>query len=64
MKDKTVFEQVIEMNQNCDICGSIMLPMYGGGWDNDRIVCTNRECCAEIEFPTSTEYIEKGGSME
>jgi ribosomal protein S27E len=43
----------------CDICGSIMLPLYGGGWDNDRMACTNRECGAEIVFPTSTLFEEE-----
>lgn len=38
----------------CDICGEIMLPMWGGGWENDRMCCTDRECGAEIVFPTST----------
>ena len=38
----------------CDICGGIMLPMYGGGWDNDRLFCGNLECGAKIVFPTST----------
>lgn len=38
----------------CDICGGLMLPMPGGGWDNDRMICTDRDCGAEIVFPTST----------
>jgi len=38
----------------CDICGGRMLPMYGGGWDNDRFVCTNSDCGAEIVFATSS----------
>ena len=56
----TQFERAIQKPVMCDICGEIMLPMYGGGFDNDRIVCANRECGAEIEYPTSTEVnVEK-----
>ena len=51
----TQFEKAIKGKVKCDICGGLMLPMYGGGWDNDRIVCTDRDCQAEIEYPTSTE---------
>ena len=44
----------------CDICGGVMLPMYGGGWDNDRIVCGDvMDCGAEIVFPTSTPVMEE-----
>lgn len=42
----------------CDICGEVMHPMYGGGWDKDRIVCAGRDCGAEIVYPTSTEIDE------
>ena len=50
------FEKAIQQESiPCDICESVMLPMHGGGWDNDRIVCSNRDCGAEIEYPTSTE---------
>lgn len=43
----------------CDICGAPMTPIYGGGWENDKMVCTNlRSCVAEIVFPTSTEVEE------
>lgn len=48
------FEAAIQHEIHCDICGEIMHPMYGGGWDNDRIICANPECGAEIVFPTST----------
>ena len=50
----TQFEKAIQEPVMCDICGEVMHPMYGGGFDNDRIVCANRECGAEIEYPTST----------
>lgn len=49
------FERMASQKIKCDICGSPMLPMYGWGWDNDRMVCTDSECMAEIVFPTSTE---------
>jgi hypothetical protein len=51
----TQFQKAIQSPVKCDICGEIMHPMYGGGWDNDRIVCAARGCGAEIEYPTSTE---------
>jgi len=54
----TQFEKAIQSSITCDICGEIMHPMYGCGWDNDRIVCASRGCCAEIMFPTSTEVNE------
>ena len=50
----TQFEKAIQEPVTCDICGEVMHPMYGGGWDNDRIVCADRDCGAEIEYPTST----------
>ena len=52
------FEKAIQQGQvKCDICGEVMHPMYGGGWDHDRIVCASRECGAEIKYPTSTEIV-------
>ena len=54
----TQFEKAIQETVKCDICGEVMHPMYGAGWDNDRIVCANRDCGAEIEYPTSTEVTE------
>lgn len=48
----------------CDICGGLMLPLYGGGWDNDRMMCTDLECGGEIVFPTSTEVDEPDGAAE
>ena len=50
------FEKMVQNEIKCDICGETMIPMYGGGWDNDRIMCTSfKECGAEIVFPTTTE---------
>ena len=57
----------ISMKRNgvlCDICGEVMHPMYGGGWDNDRFVCAGRDCGAEIVFPTSTEAPNVTGETE
>jgi hypothetical protein len=51
----TQFKKATKSTIACDICGEIMHPMYGCGWDNDRMVCANRECNAEIVYPTSTE---------
>lgn len=46
----------------CDICGAVMVPMWGGGWDNDRMICSDgRDCGAEIVFPTSTPVDENDG---
>lgn len=55
------FEKAIEHKVFCDICGEIMHPVYGCGWDNDRILCANSDCDAEIIYPTSTELPENGG---
>jgi len=53
------FERAIQQKEiRCDICGGIMLPMYGCGWDYDRIICAERECHAEIQYPTTTEAKE------
>lgn len=59
MSEKTQFKIMAEKEIRCDICGGLMLPMYGGGWDNDRMVCVERECGAEIVFPTSTKAGEE-----
>jgi hypothetical protein len=57
-KTKNQFEKLAaQCPLKCDICGGVMQAMYGGGWDNDRIVCAERnDCGAEIVFATSTEY--------
>lgn len=55
----TQFEIVARKKEvKCDICGAPMVPMWGGGWDNDRMHCTDRGCGAEIVYPTSTEIEE------
>ena len=57
MKEKNEFQKMAERCPiKCDVCGGVMLAMHGGGWDNDRIVCTDIDSCgAEITFATSTE---------
>lgn len=50
----TEFERMMQRKVvRCDCCGEVMLPLWGGGWDNDRFICTDPDCGAEIEFPTS-----------
>ena len=58
------FEKAIKEPIKCDICGEVMHPMYGCGWDNDRIVCAARDCGSEITFPTSTEVPNWGLTNE
>ena len=50
----TEFENAIGREITCDICGSPMNALYGGGWDNDRMLCSDRECGGEIVYMTST----------
>lgn len=58
----TIFDELSKRELKCDICGSVMLPLPGGGWDNDRFVCSAYDCGAEIEYPTSTIYEEKNNN--
>jgi len=56
----TEFERMLQRKVvKCDICGEVMHPMWGAGWDNDRFICADRDCGAEIEFPTSKEPEEE-----
>jgi IS30 family transposase len=59
-KRKTLFEQISKKKRiECDICGELMMPVPGGGWDNDRLICMDQRVCgAEVVFPTSTELPE------
>jgi len=54
----TEFERMTKRKKiKCDVCGEPMLPVYGGGFDYDLMICTDvRSCGAEIVFPTSTVY--------
>ena len=58
------FEKAIKEKITCDICGSIMYPIYGGEWDYDRMVCSKKEkitcdICGSIMYPTSTDITKK-----
>jgi len=44
------FIRAIEVQIKCDICGEIMLPVYGCGFDNDRIVCSDKACTNKIKL--------------
>ena len=51
----TQFGKISSTEVKCDICGEIMHPMPGDGWDYDRMACAVPDCGAEIVFPTSTD---------
>lgn len=48
------FQRLVGEGLKCEICGSVTMALYGCGWDNDRILCSDAECGAEYIFPTST----------
>ena len=50
----TLFEEIASRHIKCEICQGETISLYGCGWDNDRIYCTDDECGASYEFPTST----------
>ena len=52
------FQTITDLELPCDLCGGYMIPMPGGGWDNDRLICEDRDCGGEIEFSTSTPIEE------
>ena len=43
-------------NQLCPSCNSVLLMLYGCGWDYDRLVCSKYGCEYEVEFETTTMY--------
>lgn len=51
-----IFEEIAERNIKCEICDSETIALHGGGWDNDRIYCTDKDCSAEYVFPTTTTH--------
>ena len=53
------FEKMAKSCPPCDICGKPTYAMWGGGWDNDRIICKDSDCGGEIVFATSTEVVEE-----
>jgi hypothetical protein len=60
MSDKklTLFERVSREKIKCETCGSETISLPGGGWDYDRIYCSDPNCAAEYVFPTSTDINE------
>ena len=53
----TIFEELANRHIKCEICDSETIALYGNGWDNDRIYCTDDDCGAEYVFPTTTEVM-------
>ena len=53
-----LFERIADENLPCELCGKPTIALPGGGWDNDRIYCSDRDCGGEIVFPTSTEVAD------
>jgi len=51
------FEIAAEHKPTCDICGGSMAATYGGGWENDRLICGDRRPCWEMK--TVREEIAK-----
>ena len=51
----SLFEEIAQRKIKCEVCGSETIALYGGGWDNDRIFCSDNDCGAEYVFPTTTE---------
>ena len=49
-----LFEQIAKQKPKCEICGSETIALYGGGFENDVIYCSDDNCGAEYNFPTST----------
>ena len=50
----TQFDKACADPPPCDLCGAVMIPLPGGGWDNDRMACPARDCGAEIVYPTTS----------
>ena len=50
----SIFERIAKENLPCEICGKPTIALAGAGWEHDRIVCSDRDCEAEIVFPTTT----------
>jgi hypothetical protein len=49
------FEQLLDSDAKCKKCGKTNIFLHGGGWDYDRIYCSDRTCDTEREFTTTTE---------
>lgn len=50
----SIFSELAEKNIKCELCGSDTIALYGGGWDNDRIYCTDADCGGYYIFATTT----------
>lgn len=50
--------KIEDENVKCPACGSIMLAIYGFGWDYDRFICGAYGCDGEIELETVT-YLQE-----
>ena len=48
------FEKDEAKELKCPLCGSVLLFLYGCGWDYDRALCGNRKCDYEKEYDTTT----------
>lgn len=59
-----LFEEIAARNLPCEICGKPTIALYGGGWDNDRIYCTDLDCGAEYVFPTTTEAMQESAKHD
>lgn len=49
-----IFETLASQHIKCELCGSDTIALYGNGWDNDRIYCTDADCGGEYIFATTT----------
>jgi len=54
----SIFEEIANRDISCEIFGAKTISIHGGGWDNDRIHCSDRDCGAEYVFPTTTCHAE------
>ena len=57
--DITEFKRDEAKELKCPRCGSNMLFLYGGGFDYDRALCSNRKCDYEKEYESSTNGDER-----
>ena len=55
----SIFTELAGRRIKCEICGADTISLYGRGWDNDRIYCSDIGCGAEYVFPASTEVSDE-----
>ena len=55
------FEQLLNNDAKCKKCGKTNIFLHGGGWDYDRVYCSDRTCDTEREFTTTTIYTDTEG---